>query len=30
MSDRGTNEAVQVRLGLAENDESHWEVRDHE
>lgn len=25
MSDRGTNEAEQVRLGLAENDESPWE-----
>lgn len=25
MSDRGTSEAVQIRLGLAENDESPWE-----
>ena len=25
MSDRGTNEAEQVRLGLAENDKSPWE-----
>lgn len=25
MSDRGTNEAVQVELGLAEIDESPWE-----
>lgn len=25
MSDRGENEAMQVRLGLAENDESPWE-----
>ena len=25
MSDRGTSEAVQIRLGLEENDESPWE-----
>ena len=25
MSDRGTNETEQVKLGLAENDESPWE-----
>lgn len=25
MSDRGTSEAVQIRLGLKENDQSPWE-----